>query len=696
MNLQKFMLSAGKFLSVLIVGLLGAVCTAQEPEKIGPAFHVNTHIDRNQTRPSVAGLSGGGFVAVWQSDRQDGSLSGIYSQIFDSSGARVGSEFRVNTNTTYSQRDPSVAALYGGGFVVVWESEETSAGSENIYGQIFDISGAKAGSEFQVNTYTTSNWRADPSVAAFSDGGFVVVWESYGQDGSSYGIYGQMFNGSGDRVGSEFQVNTDTNQGQEGPSVAVLADGGFVVAWDSPGDGYWDGIYGQVFNGSGDRVGSEFQVNTYTDRDQARPSVAALSDGGFVVTWESSGQDTSEWGVFGQMFDSSGSRVGNEFQVNTHTTDGQQGPSVATFSDGGFVVTWASGDYPDNFGIYGQLFDYSGNKTGGEFEAYYLPYQRMQAVAALSGGGFVMITDAAFDDGEDVNNAGIFGQLYAIREPDSDGDGMPDWWEDEYFGNLDRDGSGDWDNDGLSDLEEFESSTNPTNADTDNDGISDSQDAFPTDPTEWLDTDGDGVGDNADLDDDGDGVPDVGDDYPLGRFDDARPGYWAFSFIEALARAGITAGCGNNNYCPDAPVTRAQMAVFLERGMNGRNFSPPAATGNVFLDVGAGDFAANFIERLLLDGITSGCGNGNYCPNATVTRAQMAVFLLRAKYGAGYSPPAASGVFGDVDLSYWAVHWIEQLAAEGISSGCGSGNYCPNDPVTRAQMAVFLVRTFDL
>ena len=290
--------------------------------------------------------------------------------------------------------------------------------------------------------------------------------------------------------------------------------------------------------------------------------------------------------------------------------------------------------------------------------------------------------------------------------------------------------------------------------DDDNDGVLDGPDAFPFDPAEWSDLDGDGVGDNADAfpndasesvdtdgdnignnadtdddndnvadiddncpldanelqadneldgigdvcdtDDDNDGVPDVDDNYPLGRFDDARPDYWAFSFIEALERSGITAGCGGNNYCPKAPVTRAQMAVFLERGINGSEFSPPAATGNVFLDVGTEDFAASFIEQLASDGITAGCGGGNYCPDAEVTRDQMAVFLLRAKYGSSYSPPAAAGVFGDVDLGHWAVHWIEQLAAEGITAGCGSGNYCPDAAVTRDQMAVFLVRTFGL
>lgn len=182
----------------------------------------------------------------------------------------------------------------------------------------------------------------------------------------------------------------------------------------------------------------------------------------------------------------------------------------------------------------------------------------------------------------------------------------------------------------------------------------------------------------------------------VSMFGDVPMDYWALSFIEKLAASGITAGCGNDNFCPEDSVTRAQMAVFLVRGIHGSGFSPPAATGNTFLDVGAGDFAAGFIEQLASDAITSGCGNNNYCPNATVTRAQMAVFLLRAEHGAGFSPPPATGVFTDVPPGSFAANWIEQLAAEGITSGCGDGNYCPDNPVTRAQMAVFLVRTFGL
>jgi hypothetical protein len=117
-----------------------------------------------------------------------------------------------------------------------------------------------------------------------------------------------------------------------------------------------------------------------------------------------------------------------------------------------------------------------------------------------------------------------------------------------------------------------------------------------------------------------------------------------------------------------------------------------------FGDVGTNYWAAAWIKQLAAEGITGGCGSGNYCPESPVTRAQMAIFLLRSKYGASYNPPAvgSSTGFGDVNPNYWAAAWIKQLVAEGITAGCGSGNYCPESPVTRAQMAVFLVRTFNL
>jgi hypothetical protein len=137
------------------------------------------------------------------------------------------------------------------------------------------------------------------------------------------------------------------------------------------------------------------------------------------------------------------------------------------------------------------------------------------------------------------------------------------------------------------------------------------------------------------------------------------------------------------------------MAVFLLRGKHSSSYMPPEGTGT-FGDVPDGYWAEDWIEQLAEEGITFGCGSGNYCPTHPVTRDQMAIFLLRAKHGSDYNPPEGTGVFGDVQPDYWAADWIEQLAEEGITSGCGGGNYCPTTPVTRDQMAVFLVRTFNL
>jgi hypothetical protein len=179
-------------------------------------------------------------------------------------------------------------------------------------------------------------------------------------------------------------------------------------------------------------------------------------------------------------------------------------------------------------------------------------------------------------------------------------------------------------------------------------------------------------------------------------FLDVPGDYWAFAHIEILAANGITGGCGDGNYCPEGLVTRDQMAVFLERGIRGGDFIVDPGVGNIFTDVPSDYWAGGWIELLSIDGITTGCRFGFYCPENVVKRDQMAVFLLRSLNGSDHQPPTPIGVFNDVVLSHWSAGWIEELANEGITGGCGNDNYCPNDPVTRAQMAVFLVKTFGL
>ena len=184
-------------------------------------------------------------------------------------------------------------------------------------------------------------------------------------------------------------------------------------------------------------------------------------------------------------------------------------------------------------------------------------------------------------------------------------------------------------------------------------------------------------------------------------FEDVPSDYWAWQYVERLYTASITGGCVLSplQYCPDSTVTRAQMAIFLLKGIHGSSYAPPAvgvSTG--FGDVATDYWAAAWIKQLAAEGITSGCGGGSYCPDSTVTRAQMAIFLLKARNGSSYAPPVVgvSTGFTDVAADYWAAAFIKQLVAEGITAGCGNGGYCPDSDVTRAQMAVFLVNTFNL
>jgi len=142
----------------------------------------------------------------------------------------------------------------------------------------------------------------DPSIISLSNGGFVVVWGSNGQDASGWGVYGQRFDSNGNKAGSEFQVNTWWIDDQRLPSITSLSDGGFVVVWTGAGQGDSSGVYGQRFDSNGSLVGSEFQVNTWTTDSQLNPSIASLSNGGFVVVWDSNAQDLSGYGVYGRIF----------------------------------------------------------------------------------------------------------------------------------------------------------------------------------------------------------------------------------------------------------------------------------------------------------------------------------------------------------------------------------------------------------
>jgi hypothetical protein len=182
-----------------------------------------------------------------------------------------------------------------------------------------------------------------------------------------------------------------------------------------------------------------------------------------------------------------------------------------------------------------------------------------------------------------------------------------------------------------------------------------------------------------------------------GSFADVPPSNPFFDYIEGIARTGVTSGCGGSNFCPDASVSRAQMAVFLLKAKFGSGHTPPGAA-SAFSDVSSGDPYEPWIMEAYSLGITGGCATAplRYCPYDPVTRKQMAPLLLKTLYGSSHVPPAAASAFADVPGADPFEPWIMELYSLKITGGCGGGNYCPNDPNIRGQMAVFLVKTFGL
>ena len=256
----------------------------------------------------------------------------------------AGEEIRVNTYTDSTQRDPQIAGDIAGSYVIVWNSEEQEGpGSQgDIYLQFFDSLNAKIGEEQRVNIVTRGD-QEKPAIAMNDDGNLVITWSSLTDVDSVYDIKARVYKNNVP-VTSEFLVNTTTAHSQTNPDVAVDRDGGFVIVWDSWfQDGGDRGLYAQRYNENGEKQGTEFQVNTITAFSQTRPAIEFLADGRFLITWESWNQDDanpSGYGVYGQLFDKSGEKINGEFPVNTTVENYQWFSSIETFSDTTFIIVW--------------------------------------------------------------------------------------------------------------------------------------------------------------------------------------------------------------------------------------------------------------------------------------------------------------------------------------------------------------------
>lgn len=582
---------------------------------VGESFMLNSSSTGDQSLVSAAGLSGGGFVAAWQGP-DDSGADAVFAQVFDNSGVGQG-EFQVSSADT-GGTGAFVLANADGSFMVGWE------GASQVYVQAYNASGVAQGDamaisndgEWVLNTpsnialiqlsngqhvaawdakyydrkifgrifnrvhanvetalyfssttqklnTTDSGDQINPAVAALPNNRFVVSWsDRSGADGSSGGIFAQLYNGDFSKIGEEFQVNTYTTGWQTRSQVSAAANGNFMITWQQPS------VEARLFNSAGTALGDQFNVQpgfnytsdlavdgsdnfwtaTAVTNDQgylskysatgallvekvpfggdevvSDPDVTALNDGRILVTWFE-GANTAGSDIYGQIFSASGVAAGDRFMINSTTASVQSNTSVTGLSDGGFVAVWQSfGQDGDLYGIFGQRYNASGEKAGAEFQvnAVAVANQTYPHVIANSNGGFVVgwasthQTPAVYVQAYDANGD----EVGDNRVVSADGEMTVNNSVNIEFSQL---SGGDfivaWDAwSGSRNIYARRFAINAgSGLDSDGDGFLDSADLCPQVANEdQLDTDGDGLGNACDSDDDNDWIADGSDPFPL-------------------------------------------------------------------------------------------------------------------------------------------------------------------------------------
>lgn len=346
-----------------------------------------------QKTPSIALTTGGDFVVAW-SGNGTGDDDGIFARRLDGSGAPLGSEILINSVIAGKQTTPSITALAGDGFAVTWAHQITGTNFDIAYRE-FDGSDTPLAADVIVNS-TSPGRQWNPTVTSTSTG-TRIAWSGRGV-GDSFGVFDPVF-GSSAVANSPELVNTTVSGVQRthtdgGRSVATAADGSYVVTWSSLlGDSSGWGVYFQRYAADGTPLGGETLVNTTTSDDQNNAAVAVQPDGSFVITWQSELQDGSGWGIFAQLYDSDGNRVGSEFAVNTTTSGNQQLPAVAVLAGGNIAIAWTGNGPGDANGAFARIFDSSGTALTGEIPVNTTTEfnQTYVAIAPDASGGFAVV-----------------------------------------------------------------------------------------------------------------------------------------------------------------------------------------------------------------------------------------------------------------------------------------------------------------
>lgn len=370
---------------------------------VGSEFQVNTHTTANQYQPDVA-FDGDAFVVVWQSYDGYGSQSGIFGQRFDRTGARLGSEFQINTYTVGRHETPAVSTDAAGDFVVVWQGYASYGQTlGGVFARRFEQSGAAAGDAIQVTPT-----RAAPAVCSSASGEFTVVWWDDG------GPSARRFASDGTPLGEAFVIGGGAAEIAPFLDVACSDDGGFVVAWSGGDDGDGAGLLARQFDAAGMSVGPAFQVNAYTTGRQIQPAICTDQDGDFVIAWANELAS-----VYARRFDRDGSVRGDDFRVHIGPPDpadiSRWRPDVACDAHGAFVVVWNSGYYGKEE-ILARAFDETGAPSDDEFQVHTSTayFRESPAVSAGAGGNFVVVWQdgSCCYAGRDGDGWGVLGQRF--------------------------------------------------------------------------------------------------------------------------------------------------------------------------------------------------------------------------------------------------------------------------------------------
>lgn len=322
---------------IVIIAVVSSFLFAQNE------FLVNTYTDTTQRWAAIDKDGIGNYYVVWQSLNLASSVAPrqIVLQQFNSNNSKVGSEVLVNGASVHNNEKPGIATNLGGKSIVVWSSFVNSVVAYDIKARLFNQNTPSSG-DLTVNT-TSANTQSNPAAAIKTNGEFIVVWDSWYQDGSDRGVYAQRFDANGNKTGAEFRVNNTIAYSQTKPRVKYFSDGKFVIIWESfkqDGSGY--GMYGRIFNSDGTANTNEFQINTFTTDYQWFGDVEIFNDDSFIAAWCSWEQDGDDGGIYVQRFNASGQKVGSESRINKTIAQYQWLPRIKKLTGKNAAVVWSS------------------------------------------------------------------------------------------------------------------------------------------------------------------------------------------------------------------------------------------------------------------------------------------------------------------------------------------------------------------